>query len=132
MSKISHKLLKLYGGGVFAFGFYRGYNNQYSESSLLQHRDSEYRLIKNGNIYNFPSQGRSPENSGSSPLLPDEKMKCTVLKSTLLVSDKIIYGMYSGFYYINPIYHIVILFHATRRMEKRLRNIPLNEHDWRW
>jgi len=110
---------KCFFGKVFVLGlvgFHRGYCNNYS-SGLLQHKDDDRRLIWNKNLVKK---------------LPNDTNNFNPDNQTLLVVEKIKYGFLSVLYYINPFFYTDILFYSIRRMEKRMRNIPFTENDWRY
>jgi len=110
IAKNQMHVLKAYVLGNAVVGFHRGYCNNYSSGFLQQHEN--FLPIKNKKIYNDFST--SSKNTSE------------------LISEKICYGIISSFYYLNPCFHIPIICHSIRRMEKRIRNIPFNEYDWSW
>lgn len=115
----STNFAKMYFFGAGTIGFHRGYCNHYSDQSLLQHR-KDYEYILNKNLYKLSNYDMERQKNN----------EFSHLNETDLITDKIIYGFISSVYYLNPIFHILILYSSAKRMEKRLRNIPMNKYDW--
>ena len=121
MNKVKNiKYTNIYLMGTFGIGFYRGYNNHY-HNNILHHRDEDLHLIINKKIYK----------KCSNPL--NQYTISSQIDTVDTIIDKFVYGVASGlFYYLNPMFHIIILYYTFRRIEKRMRNKPLKPNDWHW
>jgi hypothetical protein len=118
--QIDDIIKKCFFGKVFAMGlvgFHRGYCNNYS-SGFLQHKNDDHIPIWNKNLVK--------------KLPNDTKYNFSPDNQSILVVEKIKYGFLSVLYYINPFFYTDIFFYSIRRMEKRMRNIPFTENDWRY
>lgn len=109
---------KIYCAGAFMVGFHRGYCNHYSDYAFLQHRYN-FAYITNKNLYKLSFDENELKQNGENSA-----------NESNIITDKIIYGICSGLYYINPAYHIFIIYATMKRMEKRLRKIPMDKYDW--
>ena len=116
------QIAKIYFVGVGIAGFHRGYCNQYSGKSALQHQQNSIPII-NKKLYKLSSY--EIEHMNSNNLHPD-------LNESNLITEKITYGLASSIYYINPCLHMFVLYSCIKRMEKRIRNIPMDKFDWYW
>lgn len=111
------KFTNIYGVCASIVGFHRGYSNHYSDG-VLQHK-IEFTPIFNKKLYKLSNYEMEKDYNAD-------------INESNTITDKIIYGIFSSLYYINPSFHIFILYTTIKRMEKRLRNIPMNKYDWYW
>ena len=107
-------VVKIYMCSSALVGFYRGFNNQYTDG-MLQHYTIDYKTVENKSIY---------ENK------EDSKEDVVAVENKILFVDKFSFGIISMVYYVNPFFHPLILLYGARRMEKRIRRIPFLKQDW--